>query len=89
MCASREFQLYGAETDKARDEKVSFGLFYTAVLPHVLYVCPNSTRRARPDFAGDHPGLRPTSLTKTVGSAQASDKSVDFVWSGLVRSVFV
>ena len=43
-------------------------------------LCPNSTRRARPDFVRWSP-------TKSVGSARVSDMSGDFVRSDPVRSV--
>ena len=50
--------------------------------------CPDSTRRARPDFVGD-PVLGPGSPTKSVRSALVSNKSVDFVWSDPAQSVSV
>jgi len=43
-------------------------------------LCPNSTRRARPDFVGDL-GLRPGLRQSPIGSARVSGKFADFVWS--------
>ena len=69
------------KSDNNNENKIMF-VRTQSLFNAITFLCPNSTRRARPDFVGD-PGLRPGLRQSPFGSARVSDKFADFVWSDI------